>query len=143
MSIKSVIKSESFFEKAFLLVLAAIISGLLIPAVFKVIDHQRSERIALKESKSQLHSDVAETVLRSITLALDVSWFGSKKSKNKDMQEIAFKRYNERIADLMADWRVQYSKSQTLTSNDISEKLQTLQLAVSYTHLTLPTIYSV
>ncbi len=127
MTLLSVVIGKSFIEKALLLVLAAAISGFLLPLIFKYIDHQRSERISLKQAKMELHSDVAETVLRSMTLALDISYLGSKKTKDEEMQAMAYARYNERIADLMADWRVAFSKSQTLTTSELSDELQSLQ----------------
>ena len=118
-----VLWSESFLEKALLLVLTAVLSGIVIPLVIKSIDRTREGREALSRSQVKLFEDVSETILTAETLMLDVSWFGTDLAKNGEMQRKALERYTERSVDLIAKWRVQTTRAQTLASPKVAEKL--------------------
>ena len=122
-----VLKSDSFLEKALLLVVAALLSGLLAPLVVKSIDKTREGREAVSNAQAKLFDDFSETLLACETLALDVSWFGTKAAKNSEMQKRAFTRYSERVVDLTAKWRAESSRAQVLASAHVSKKLDHFQ----------------
>lgn len=122
-----VIRSDSFIEKAVLLVLTALLSGLLIPFIAKEIDRDRESREAITKAKGKLFDDISESILTIETLVLDVSWFGTQRAKNPEMQKLAFQRYTERSVDIIARWRVQTSRSHALASQDVVEKLNEFQ----------------
>jgi lantibiotic modifying enzyme len=121
--ILSFFRTPSFWEKVALLVATAILSGLVIPLVIKGTDEARARKSGVSQAQEQLYRDVSKTVLTLQTLVLDVSWFGSTEGKNSEMQKQAFSRYNERVVDLVADWRTQIARATTLTSPEIAKKL--------------------
>jgi hypothetical protein len=123
-----VLKSDSFIEKAFLLLLTALLSGMLVPLIIKSIDNAREKREALSRAQAKLFDDVSETLLTCETLMLDISWFGTQDAKNAEMQKKAFERYTERSVDLVAKWRVQSSRAQTFASPHVSKKLNAFQI---------------
>lgn len=127
-SLLHVLKSDSFIEKALLLVLTALLSGLIVPLVIKSIDSAREGREMLFRAQAKLFDDVSETLLTGETLMLDISWFGTPDAKNADMQRKAFERYSERSVDLVAKWRIQSSRAQTLASPHVSSKLNAFQI---------------
>jgi hypothetical protein len=58
---------------------------------------------------------------------LDVTWFGTKRAKNAEMQKKAFERYSEKSVDLIAKWRAQSSRAQALASPQVAKKLDAFQ----------------
>jgi hypothetical protein len=116
------LKSESFVEKAVLLLLTAILSGFLIPAILKSADVAREKREAVARAQSTLLEDLSETILAYETLALDVSWYGTMAARDTAMQRKAYERYSERVVDLVARWRAQSARAQTLASRDVAAK---------------------
>jgi hypothetical protein len=122
-SLFGVIKSDSFTEKVLLLVLAAIVSGIAVPMIISSVERTRLHREVLSNAKVKLFDDVCDTVMTYESLVLDVSWFGTKTAKNADMQKKAFERYQERSVDLVAKWRIESIRAQTLASPKIAEKL--------------------
>lgn len=123
-----VLKSDSFVEKAFLLILTAVLSGVLVPLVIKSVEGAREERDAIARAQAKLFDDVSETILTCETLILDVSWFGTKQAKNAEMQEKAFDRYIDKSVDLIAKWRAQSSRAQALASPHVAKKLNAFQI---------------
>ena len=115
--------SESFIEKVVLLVLTAFLSGVIVPLIVKSIDRARERRESVSRAQAKLYEDVSETILTYETLALDVSWYGMPDARNADMQQKALERYNERTVDLVARWRSQSSRAQTLVSPQFASKL--------------------
>ena len=113
----------SFLEKAFLLILTAVLSGVAVPQVVKSIDAAREGRAAVARAQAKLFDDISETVLTYETLALDVSWFGTRAARNQELQRKAFERYSERMVELTARWRIQASRAQTLASPQVAEKI--------------------
>src|SRR5258708_6960014 len=114
--VRRVLKSDSFVEKAFLLILTAVLSGLFVPLVIKTVDRAREGREAIARAQAKLFDDASETILTCETLMLDVSWFGTPRAKNVDMQKKAFERYTEKSVDLISKWRAQSSRAQALAS---------------------------
>ena len=129
-SVFAFLRTEAFLEKTSLLLLTAVLSGALIPLVIKPTDEARADRAAISRAQEKLFDDVSEVVLTFQTLALDVSWFGTKASKNPEMQRRAFERYNERVVDLVAKWRVQASRAQTLASKSTAAKIDGMLIEV-------------
>jgi hypothetical protein len=122
-SILRTLSSESFIEKASLLVLTAILSGLLVPLVVRSVDRAREGKEAVWRAQARLFDELSETILTYETLALDVSWYGTRDARNAEMQKRAFERYSERVVDLVAKWRSQHSRAQTLASPQIASKI--------------------
>lgn len=82
----------------------------------------------MSSAQAKLFDDVSETILTCETLMLDVSWFGTPDAKNVEMQKKAFERYTERSVDLIARWRAQASRAQTLASPRVSQKINAFQM---------------
>lgn len=118
-----VLKSESFIEKAFLLILTAVLSGVFVPLVIKSVDAARENRAEIARAQAKLFDEVSETILTLEALALDVSWFGTESARNVELQERAFQRYSERTVDLIARWRAESARAQALASPDVAIKL--------------------
>jgi hypothetical protein len=55
-----------------------------------------------------------------------VSWFGTIAARDEDSQRKAYAKYNERAAELVARWRTQIARSRTLTSPEVSARLETM-----------------
>jgi hypothetical protein len=122
-----VLRSDSFIEKAFLLILTAVLSGLVVPLVIKSIDTASAGRTEIARAKAKLFDDFSETIMSCEALALDVSWYGTTDAKNVDMQIKAFDRYSERVVDLIARWRTLSARAQTLASPDVAQKVDKFQ----------------
>ncbi|WP_218510257.1 hypothetical protein, partial [Variovorax sp. dw_308] len=122
----AVVRSDTFKEKALLLLLTAVLSGVCVPWVVKSIDEARESRAAVSRAQAKLFDDISETILTYETLVLDVSWFGTKEAKNAEMQRKAFERYSEKVVELVAKWRAQASRAQTLASKSTAAKLDKL-----------------
>jgi hypothetical protein len=124
----AVLKSESFVEKCLLLVLTAVLSGIVVPLIIKSVDSHREHRENLIRAQAKLFDDISETILTCETLMLDVSWFGTAQARNPEMQKKSFDRYVEQSVGLVAKWRAQSSRAETLVSPKISEKLAAFQI---------------
>jgi hypothetical protein len=148
--VRKALTSESFVQKVVLLLLTAILTATIAPLIVhyinfgaeqrqkdlettrareyeerqKAIEAMRGKQEAILKAQSKLLDDVAEVLFTYETLALDVSWFGTKRAKNAELQKKAFERYNERIVDLLSRWRALASKAQTLTSPAVSESIR-------------------
>lgn len=132
--IRKVLTSESFVEKFTLLALTVILSGILVPRIFayfdarsverqKTIEVMRLKNEAILQAQSKLLDEFSETALAYQTLALDVSWFKTRGVKNEALHEAAYKRYSERVVDLISKWRALASRAQTLASPEVSDKI--------------------
>ena len=119
-SIFAALRTPSFVEKAALLLLTALLSGLLVPVVSRVMEEYREKNAALSRARTKLFKEMSEILLTYETLALDASFFGTKDAKNPELQRKAFERYSERTVDLVARWRVQTARAQTLTSPKVA-----------------------
>jgi hypothetical protein len=127
-SLRRVLKSDSFVEKALILAGTIVLSGVLVPLIITRVDSVRVAREGLSQAQAKLFDDVSETILTSETLMLDISWFGTEHAKNVEMQKKAFERYSERSVDLIAKWRAQSSRAMALASPQVSKKLNAFQL---------------
>lgn len=104
------------------LVVVIIIGGL-IAAQFKRRDRERARQEAVLKAQSELLDAIAGTILTYETLASDVTWFKDAQARNEEMHEKQFRRYNERLVDIVSRWRALAAKSQTLVSPDVSKKI--------------------
>jgi hypothetical protein len=127
-SLRKILKSDSFVEKALILAGTVVLSGLLVPLIIMHVNSVRVAREGLSHAQAKLFDDVSETILTSETLLLDISWFGTEHAKNAEMQKKAFERYSERSVDLIAKWRAQSSRAMALASPQVSKKLKAFQL---------------
>jgi len=127
-TILKTINSESFIEKIILLILTVLLSGLLIPYVSTAIQRKKIRNDTIIQSQTKLLDDVTRTLMTYETLLLDISWYQTTAGYNKDMQKKAFERYAERSVDLIADWRVESIKARTLSSIEVSKRLDSFQV---------------
>jgi hypothetical protein len=139
--IRNVLSSESFAEKAALLILTALLSSLAFPFALATYDAratERQKRTDLKRAKDdsilqaqkKLVDDFATVIFTYETLALDVSWYKTKKGRDEILYRKAYTRYSERVPDLLSSWRSLNARSRTLTSPSISTKLNDFQISV-------------
>ena len=128
---KNAIMSASFIEKAVLLLLTAVISGLLIPYVSNKIQSANAHREVVLQSEAKLLDDVTTTIITYQFLVGDVSYYKSDTSiANEKMQAQAFERYSSRVVDLFSQWGVEVAKAKSLTSPEISDKLNKFMVKV-------------
>jgi hypothetical protein len=125
-----ILTSAFFVQRALLLVLAAILSGLVVPVVFKSVDAARENQIYVQRAQSKLFDDYSEALITYETLALDVSYYGIAEVKNVALQRKAFEKYSERVTELHAKMHILASRAQTLTSKNISKKMSDFMGAI-------------
>lgn len=124
-ALRQALGGASFIEKAVLLVLTAVTSGVLIPYIGDKIQAAKTQNEALTQAKTKLLDDVTNTIITYEYLAGDVSYYKSDSSLvNDKMQAMAFERYSNKVVDLMAQWGVEIAKAKTLVSPAISDKLE-------------------
>jgi cell division protein FtsL len=122
--VRSALISVSFIEKAVLIILTALISGLLIPYVSNKIQTANAHREIVLQSESKLLDDITNTIITYEFLVADVSYYKSDSTiANDKMQALAFERYSNRVVDLFSQWGVEVAKAKNLTSPEISDKL--------------------
>lgn len=120
-----VFSSESFLERSFLLVLAAVISGLMIPELSNRIQSQNMKREIVLAKQAALLDDLSRTLLAYETIILDVSWYkSSKRVYNEAMHQKAFDRYAERFPDLLVELRTGMLRARYLTSPEMVKRIQ-------------------
>ncbi|TDN63966.1 hypothetical protein [Paraburkholderia sp. BL10I2N1] len=124
---RRVLKSDSFIENAFLLILTAALSGAVVPLIIKSVDVASDRRTELTRAQAKLFDDISETIMTCEALALDVSWFGTAQAKNVEMQKKAFDRYTERTVDLIARWRTESARAQSLASPEVAKRIDAFQ----------------
>lgn len=121
---KRALVSVSFVEKAVLLLLTALITGLLIPYVSSKIQTTNAHNEIVLQAKAKLLDDVTNTLVTYQYLVGDVSYYKSDSSLlSEKMQSLAFERYSTRVVELVSQWGVEIAKARTLASPEISDKL--------------------
>jgi hypothetical protein len=131
-AIREVVTSASFVEKLLLLLVTALITGFLAPAILKTVDDRRSHTAAMLESRSKLLDDISDTVLTYETLVLDVSWFGTPDYADAELQTQAYQRYSAAVPSLITRWRVLMSRAGRVAPPSVAVDLQRLlDLALS------------
>lgn len=122
--VRTALVSASFVEKAVLLLLTALITGLLIPYVSNKIQTTNAHNEIVLQAKAKLLDDVTNTLVTYQYLVGDVSFYKSDTSLfNGKMQALSFERYSTRVVDLTSQWGVEIAKARTLASPEISDKL--------------------
>jgi len=117
--------SDSLFEKIFLLLLTAIITGLLVPYISNTIQSKRSKNERILQAQSKFLDDITTVMLTYETLALDVSWYKQEQNNYDSMMyHNAVKRYTDRVVDLFAQWRIQLARARSLVPAKESDTLQ-------------------
>jgi hypothetical protein len=140
-SIRKALTSEAFIEKVAILLLTALLTGLLTPLIItyfnaraleqqKELEARKARDNSILQAQAKLLDDAADVILTYETLALDVSWYKYLQGANEELHRKAFERYSERIPDLVARWRSLISRSKTLASPAISDKLDEFLKAV-------------
>ncbi|HEY0568126.1 MAG TPA: hypothetical protein VGD13_08370 [Xanthobacteraceae bacterium] len=134
-SIRKVLFGESFIEKAILLLLTALITGMAVPLTItwinahetrrqQIINEAKARNEALLAAQSKLLEDFSETIFIVQTLALDVSWHGSPAYENKEMQKKAYDRYSDQIIGHISRWRAQIARARILASQEVAKKMR-------------------
>jgi|SRR5215831_4915195 len=122
---KKMFSSDSLFEKIFLLLLTAIITGLLVPYISNTIQSKRSKNERILQAQSKFLDDITTVMLTYETLALDVSWYKQEQNNYDSMMyHNAVKRYTDRVVDLFAQWRIQLARARSLVPAKESDTLQ-------------------
>jgi len=133
--------SESFIEKVSLLALTVILSGILVPLILasynarsaerqKEVESTRIKNEAILQAQSKFLDEFSETALAYQTLALDVSWFKTRRVKSEALYEAAYARYSERVVDIISKWRALASRARTLVSPEESTKIDAFLVKV-------------
>jgi len=145
--VRRVLASDSFVEKAGLLLLTVVLSGIAVPIVVnrlnandaarrrqteiadaegrKAVDLARVREEAVFHARLALLNEFSEMLLTYQTLALDVSWYRTSGVNDLALHQRAYSRYSERIVALFATWRVLTSRAQLLAGHDISNLMET------------------
>lgn len=122
------LSSASFLERSFLLILAAVISGLMIPELSNRIQSQSMKRQIVLAKQAALLDDLSHTLLAYETLILDVSWYKSNSQVyNEAMHQKAFERYSDRFPDLLVELRTGLLRARYLASPDMVKRLEEFQ----------------
>lgn len=104
--------------------LAAIISGLMIPELSNRIQSQNMKRELVLAKQAALLDDLSHTLLAYETLILDVSWYKSNNQVyNEAMHQKAFERYAERFPDLLVELRKGLLRARYLATPDMVKRL--------------------
>jgi len=128
-------KSTSFLEKAFLLLLTAGLSGLLIPLITSEVAHRNmkeqkqleaelARQASVIESQVQLLETLADLMWEYQLLAIDVSYY--RFAKDENLYRAAAQKYDNRSAKLLSHIRAEISKSLRLASPQMYERLKEL-----------------
>jgi hypothetical protein len=147
--LRRALTSDSFVEKAGLLVLTVVLSGVAVPIVVnrlnandadrrkhtetaaaesrKAADIARAKEDAVLRARLALLDAFSEMLLTYETLALDVSWYRTSSVNDHALYEKAYSRYSERVVGLFSTWRVLTSRAQLLAGPDISALMNTFQ----------------
>ena len=122
-------------DKVLLLLLTALISGLGIPWVLKLIDERKSRERArfeaqlarqtkVLEAQASLLENLSQVLWKWRYLAKKVVYYGAH--DRADHYARATKEYGEAVWDLLNDFRVQISKARWLVSQDAYGRLDAL-----------------
>ncbi len=163
--IKRALFSSSFVEKAGLLLLTALLSGLLIPLSIMYLETRSAtiERVqaqlaaelarqleadrerdkAILGAQSEMLMQFSDVLMTYETLALDVSWYGTPNIANPEMMATAYKRYTDQTPELLTRWRLQASRSSILVDPVIAQKIsQFLEDVMAEQDLNLNRLFS-
>lgn len=113
-----------FLQRAMLILLAALLSGVLVPQIADRINETRDSKLTLARAQAKFFDEVSEVILIYQTLLLDVSYFGFGDAKSLTDQRRAYERYNDAVPMLVARYRVQISRARLLSSEKIAEQLE-------------------
>ncbi len=139
LALREVVTSASFVEKLLLLLVTALITGFLAPAILKTVDDRRSHTASMLEARSKLFDDISDTVLTYETLVLDVSWFGTPDYGDAELQTQAYQRYSAAVPSLITRWRVLISRAGRVAPPSVAVDLQGL-LALAFSSQDSPTV---
>jgi hypothetical protein len=138
--------SKDLIEKVFLLILTAVVTGLLVPYILKVVDERKAQRqkeiddrrlrdqkqyeaVLVRQSKIidaqvQLLDNLATLLWEYQLLAIEVSYFDP--IGQYDLYSNAVKEYDKKTAKTFARIRAEISKALHLTSTETYEELKRL-----------------
>jgi hypothetical protein len=150
--VRRTLTGGSFIEKAALLILTAVLSGVAVPIVINRLnaddaDRRKQTEIAAAESRKEaeiaksktdallrarlaLLDEFSEVLLTYETLALDVSWYRTPAVNDLALHEKAYSRYTDRVVELFSKWRVLTSRAQLLAGPEISKQMGSFQQKV-------------
>jgi len=114
----------AFVEKVILLLLTALISGLGIPYVLKVVDERRLRQGKLIESQAKLLDDLTHTLWTWRYLAKSVAYYGARGESERF--QAAKKQYEDIVWGLLNEFRTEISRSRRLVSERAFRDLNAL-----------------
>ena len=125
------LKSQSFLEKALLLIITAVLSGFLIPFILqditqkkfkeqKIFEAELLRQTKVLESQTEFFNIISEVISKFQLLALETAYY--KSHKNKEKYELAFKKYDEQIWSLYTKIHYEIDKSRRLISLRIHKR---------------------
>jgi hypothetical protein len=124
--------SQGFAENIILLLLAALVTGFGIPYVLKRIEERKllqqkkfeadlARQSKIVEAQSKLLEDITQVLWKWRYLAKKVVYYAS--GKNKKLYQTAKTEYNEKVWDVLDEFRVVISRSRRLVSERAYEDL--------------------
>jgi F0F1-type ATP synthase membrane subunit b/b' len=112
---------QAFVEQIILLALTALISGIVIPYIFKNIDERKLRQGKIIEAQAKLLDDLSQLLWKWRYLAKQVVYYGVQ--ENHERYDHAKKQYDEGVWEILEAFRVEISKSRRLVSEASYEKL--------------------
>ncbi len=127
--------TPDLFEKVFLLLLTALISGWGIPRLLKRIQERklREQKLfeadlawqaKIIEAQSRLLDDLSQLLWRWRYLAKKVVYYGAEQNRERFL--LAGKQYEEGVWDILHTFRIQISRSRRLVSEPAFRRLDAL-----------------
>lgn len=127
--------TPDLFEKVFLLLLTALISGWGIPRLLKRIEERKlreqklfeaelARQAKIIEAQSRLLDDLSQLLWRWRYLAKKVVYYGAERDRERFL--LAGKQYEEGVWDILHDFRIQISRSRRLVSEPAFQRLDAL-----------------
>jgi hypothetical protein len=127
--------SRDFIEKAATLLLTAVLTGVLVPLLFRVIDAQRNREQKVFEaellrqnkiidSQVKLLEDLSSLLWDYQLLLIEVPYY--RQFSERDLFPAALKAYEENAGKLLSKIRAEISKALRLTPYPIYEDLKSL-----------------
>ena len=127
--------SQDFIEKAVILLSTAVITGILVPYLFKIIDHRRNIEQKIFEAELSRQSKIIDTQVKLIEDLSSSLWEYQlsliavpyyRQFPDRKLFPAALKAYEENSGKLLSKIRAEISKALRLTPHPIYQELKEL-----------------
>jgi hypothetical protein len=126
---------QAFLEKIILLALTALITGFGIPYVLKRVEERKlreqkrfeadlARQSKIIEAQAKLLDDLSQLLWKWRYLAKRVVYYGAQ--EDLDRYDLARKEYDEKIWDILNEFRIEISQSRRLVSERAYDRLDAL-----------------